>query len=1379
MFDQLATASENVVHAVRHTNATPKNVGERPASFLPSLSATLHYENSNGFIPMIPTDSTSYEDSDASSLQTDSFEQDEQSTEDGNTTNAVSARDSSTTKPRKLEEDLAYSSEARILLNLLVPLTNRRSFDLQEKSSEFELLKVNNDTPAVANYQDFYENLRSTVNSEIDREPAATSSGRANGEREKRTESYMNDYGRQSQQTRNKDPYIQYYSYNDAQDTKKLTYKQEKVPGNYQQQNAANYDGHGQSAVRQNVATASSSSRTNYEVNELTHGGFQGGTYDNVAESSRTRQRFSKPVVVAEPTNYKVETKFTDRLQSSEEDSDFKTSRNLESSSLETSNHAYDAYSENNRQRSYHRTEDSRNSDESSEFSEFIERPRRVQKSRKRPSHSDSSRKLPKEHRGTLAANSGEEEDKLNYNSSRMKSQRHRVKANPWVDDASVNLHDDSVEDVRHDNRLGEIKSSKTQHGSRLKNANTWHQISPNLEISHSNGIELDHVENPKYVVPVKVNLVPVANFDHATALGSSQGFDVSNALLRNMATASPIGAYTTSAPLLSTSSPILGHNLALSKNIANAPSLAVPTSVPDIIVGQTSFHNPVHTVVLSQPNGQNKVTNTVRGTYLPSTMAPVFALTSSLTPTFQNVQGNVTPRTTFAVTPTPTAVVQHVPFGQVHAGMQQLIVPQPTVQTFPGFVQTPVHANTQYQIQVNPHGLQGQNFMSQGNLQLQSLPTAPTLLSTQVLPENRINVSPAEMQSKKNIYTTSGGNILAAASLTVGQNEQKQATNFNSYYLPNHNTQQAVKAEDGVYQVLKDLDMTPKTKTYLQATQVVPTVLQPSSTLGGLAVNTPQYVKFQGADDAVQVQVNRAQLLKNSKLQTADNVVSHSSNVNSVNAHLPNVGTKNVEIVNPNIKPSPIDTTMNTFNTVHYPAAVLTTPIPIFSTIGSVTPQTISLQSYVDSLTESGAKAKQLATVDLKTSQNQERPMFNPINFVPNVDIIKNQNVLNKLPSNEPVQQDLNLVPVMPGGNFFKPSFSAQNELVMKPKLASDLQKYAEEMFKESLKTMYNSQKWNNDRKPPGTSQNHSEANDLTKLRLELQKLTASLSESKYKDLLEAHQSENKLRTADAPKSSSNKKKLDPLLTTLEHLLKTQPHGPIYMYHGASSTTGRKQKPSVSDPSFGFPDEFYDDSQVREFLTPPRPSHHAKGALREKPMKNKRPGAARFRNRRKPNRGHPSLRPNGLEASASNIDVHLDGPPRHMTPFGPDNMDFETSHQPSFDSYPTFTTPSPDVYKSLLTEFGASNNRDYINHPRIHNLMGLLMKNKQLPNRGTQNYFRDKDQLRQFFDGERRRLQQQFYDDALKNYILNKFEDASQSGSIAGRKVYSGNGAA
>lgn len=900
IFDQLATASETVVHTVNQPSEDLKDLQEQLSSISSSIDATVHYENSNGFVPMV----SSVLPSGSSSSQTNDHEQNPSQSEDSNASNAVSAQDSSDAREKKLEEDLAYSSEARIFLSMPGSLTNRRSFDFQDEMlNEFELLKVNNDTPAVANYQDFYENVRSTVNTETNSESGKPSSRHPNGERGKRLENHTRNYGWQSQQSNNEDIYAQFYSHNGAQDTKKTIYGPEKVAGNYQQQNTANYNR--LSAAKQNAVAIPSSSRTNYEANELVHSGTSGN-----AESPRTRHRFLKPVVVAEPSNYKVHTKFSGQLQNSESNNDDKTLKNLDSSNSEISNH-YDPYNSNTRQRSYHRTEDSREiSDESTDYSDYIEQSNlRAQKNRRRPSYPDSSKKLPKEHRGTL--NESAEDGKYTYSSSRLKSQRNRVKANPWLDDPNANHHDESVEDIRHDSRRGstKTKSSNVQHESGSKNTNTWNQISPNLEISHSNGIELDQLEKPKYVV----NLVPVANFNHATALGGSQSFDISNAVLQNLATVAPIGAFSTTAPLLNTPQSVLTQNLALSKNLISTP-------MPDIIIGQNTFQNPVHTVLLSHPNDQNKIVDTLRATYVPSTMAPVFALTPSLTPTLQSVsvhgvQSNVTPRPTFAV------------------------VPQSTVQTYPGFLQTPLQAT---QIQVNTHGLQGQNLINHGNLQVQSLSTAPTLLTSQTMPEGRANL---ETQAKKNVYG-SGANFLATASLAVGQNEQKQLANVNSHYVQGQNTQLIPNQQN-----LQEL----------------------------------------------QAQMNK-QLAKNGKLsgivlQAADSATSHSiHNLNALgatsgNAHLPNVGAKNVEIVNPNIKLSPVNT--NTYQT-HYPAAVLTTPIPIFSTIASVTPQTGVNLNYVNSLTETGTKTKQVGALDLKPSQNQERPTFNPINFVPNVDIIK-----------------------------------------------------------------------------------------------------------------------------------------------------------------------------------------------------------------------------------------------------------------------------------------------------------------------------------------------------------------------------------------------------
>lgn len=1290
IYDQIATASENVVYPITQPNASSQNTSREPlTNGATSSGATARYEKS-GFAPMIPSGIPFY--AEASPLR--AVKQRNEWSEESKATNAVSARGSSSnTKRDKLEEDLAYSSEARIFLNLPGPMTNRRSFDLQEEdSSEFELLKVNNNTPVVADYGDFYEKVRSTVSTEIDK--ASPSSGSSSGERKKRIENYTRNYGIQSHRTNDGNTYAHYYSYNAAQDTKKTANEREKVSGNYRQQNTANYDGHGQSAVTQN--TVSSSTRTNYKVNELTHAGIHGK--NNAADLSRIRYTgFSKPVVVVEPTDYKVGATLGNQTPTNDVTKiDHKTSKNLESFNSELSKR-HEAHNDNSKQRSYHHDEDSANSSgESTDYSaEHVERLKRPQNHRRRPAYVETTRSN-KGQRGT-PSDSTQQQDTRKSTASQLKSQRQRVKTNPWTDDSATNHQDESAEDQRGGDT--QTKISKVQQRSRSRNK--WNHVSPTLEIAHSNGswVELDHLEKPNYV-PLNVNFVPVANFDHATALGNSQGFDVSNALLHNFVNTAPIGAFTTSAPLLTTSQSVLGHNLA--KDIRN---LGVSTSVPEIVVGQNVFHNPTHTILLS--GNQNKGSN-----YLPTTMTPLFAFTTNLDPTLQNVrlknlQNNETP-------------VQ-IPVSQVNAGVQQLLVPQPTIQTLSSFLQ----ANPGYQIQVNSHGLQGQKPTDDDNVQTQDLSTTST--------RGRNNV---KSQDKKNL------NLVASASLAVGQ---KQTTSGDLYFQ-NHNTQHATR-----------------TKSTAQATQVVPTVVQASPVLSSVApiLTTPQLI-------SAQQNLHNANIILPSRDQTHEFLKLQNSGATSDNAHLPKVGTKNVEILNPNIKPSPLDTTVNTFGTtLHYPATVLSTPIPLFNTVTPVTPQTVGLQNYVNSLTETGTKNKQLG-LDPKTLT--ERPLFNPINFIPNVDIIKNQNSLNnKLTVNEPLQQGLNLVPIMPGGNFFKPSVTAQNELIMKPKLASDLQKYAEEMFKESLRTMYNSQKWNNDKRPYDNGHNvqNSEASDVAKLKLELQKLKASLMNSKYRDHLEAYQTENNVRVTDAPKSGSEKKKHDPLLTTLEQILKNRGPGPIHIYHGSNRPV-RKRKPT-DDTKFGIgfhDDSFNSDSHLTEFLTPPRQSLYTKGHFQDKPAK-KRPGS-RYKNgpRKRPSSSRPAL----VEESGSDIHVHLEHPSHyHETTFENDDFDFDDKRQ-SFDLYPTFTTSTPDF-------------KDYdINHPRIHNLLGMLMKNRQLPVRNTpisNNYFRDPNQMKQFVNSEKHRLQH-FYNDALKNYLANKYEDFSRSGMIVDKKViHSKNGTA
>ncbi|XP_053973073.1 uncharacterized protein LOC128873491 [Hylaeus volcanicus] len=1342
--DQIATASESVVQNGEKSKEKDKEFRDQLITSL--IDTTVHYENSNGFVPMT-TSSTS-----KSSNRLDQLEP------LGNITWSNSLNDPSNSTiddedsveqedVDELENDPAYSTEARIFLNFPRPSgNNRRSFEYQTRQNDFELLKVRNDTPVVANYPDFYEGPPSSV--ESGNENTESSSRYGIKGKGKNLENYTGNYGTITDNNDESSSYARYYPNNSARDKDKAAREQEKVLDNYHQQDVFNYDGHGQSG--QSGPIASSFPRTDQEVNDLEKSNSNSyDAYASIAASSQqtnNHHRFSRPVVVAEFGNSPI--------VSGSGGENYETSRVL-----------------HNRDGRFRSEEDSRDlSDE--DYMEYTERPRRVQKNRRRPSSGDSSKRLQKEHRGSVSDSTEYESHGKRHHSSRTKS-RQRMRGNSWMDDDRHRDEDDSYEETRYDSRQSGLEARHKSHqSSKFNPSNTWNQISPNLEISHSSGVEIGQLEKPKFLVPVKVNLVPVANFDHSSAMGSSQGFDVSNAVVQNLVSATPVS--TVSSPT----------------GIGDDSKLRVSTSAPDVVVGQNSFHNSMQ-AVFPQVSDSNKFSTNLKPQYVSSTVSPVFAVTPNVNPLqsipIHSVHGTATPRTTY----------------QVHGGMPQLIVPQPTHQTVPTLMQTPIQSNPDFNIQVNPHGMHGQNLVSHGNLQVQNIPTMSTITSTpQTLPVTKINLVTAESQNKKDMISGSTANFLASATMAVGQNDQRQL-NGNSYYLQNSNTQQIVKpqVQTGLYQQ----NVVPKTKTYIQTTHLLPAVLQPMPTLTTFAASTPQLIpdhqNVQGGTWQNQQFVkvphtgvdNGISTLRNIKLPsltypTMDNTGSQSiNNVNALNtfqggsgglenAHLPYVGTRNVEIVNPNIKPSPVDTIINSYGAMHYPAAVFTTPFPMFTTTSVVTarPALVSttdsssnVQNFVNSLTEIGSK-NQDSYNDMKTYQSQDRPVFNPINFVPNVDVMKNQNALNsKLHASEPLPQNLNLVPLLPGGNFFKPSFDAQSELLTKPKLNTDLATYAEQMFKESLKTIYNSQKWNNDRKPGHHRHNASDAMDIAKLKNELQRLKASLSDSKRIKDVEAHHSETKPQTAEL-----TNKKPDELLAALEQMLKAQSSDSTHSYHG-SGRPHRHRRPSDQDKfTFGPNSDFRDTKHVRDFMKPPHSgSHRSKGHFHDKPGK-KRPmsgpprfnGPSHFHGPRPYPRHTFSPKTSGPETSATNIDtIHAESSPfeqlhdtRHRRP------DFKKGSIDSFSSFASSPTDKNIFLKGYEHHKGGKEGG--INHPRMHNFFGLLMKNKQLPNGLAPNYFQDKDQLKQFFEDETLRSQQQYYDDTLRDYFNKMSESALHS---------------
>ena len=1366
-FDQVATASENVAQKVAG-KVEQRRDNFRGQLITSMIDTTVHYENSNGFVPILVSTSASPYDPRQQLGRSALGKGKETMNVTLNENNSLNEKENSSRieeRGERKEEagesddfvnDPMYSTEARILLNFSNLNANRRSFEYQGNQNDFDLLKVRNDTPEIANYPNLYEESTSNI---------LESSKRSRGQtKDRKLEGYVGNYGTvvsPSSKSNEDDPYSFYYSADSAEDKeRKRSHDREKVGGNYEQQRyVTGYGG-------QNEPSASSFPRLNQKVDAFLKTNANNDVPPSSSSSSSSSQltnshKFSRPVVVAEP-NYN---KFDQPSGISDLDTDdYRTSRIIEGSS-EVSHR----YTMNNRDGRFENDEDSRDTSDDTDYVEYTERPRKAQqKNRRRPN--GNSKRLPKEHRGSLDDSSEHKgQGKMKHHSSRSRQvHRQRVRGgNSWSDESDRHREqEDSYEDVRYDGRLSETRHAKSQ-SVKFKPSTSWNQISPNLEISHSSGIEIDQLEKPKLIVPVKVNLVPTS-FDHATAIGSSQGFDVSNAILRNIVSSSP------------------------SINPGgNEGKIRVSTPLPDIIVGQGNFRNSMH-AVLPQANGQqsNRFPPNLKPQYLSTTIAPVF--TVSPNPNFQIQDAT----RTNVVDPSNHVSTNHAP---------RLILPQPTLQTLSTLVQTPV-TGSDY-IQVNPHGMHGQNPVSNGNLQVQPLPTLPTIAPTaHAIPVTKINLITPESQGKNALLPETDTNFLATASLAVGHNDHGQ--NDNSYYLENSNGQQIVKQPAQVVQPAgfyhQAIPPSRTKTTYVQTTNLLPAVLQPLPTYTTLSASTPSNVQpFQGNTVeasggqglAKQGELdNAASNSRNVKFpplayQMIDSAGSHSTdNVNTVigSGHLPHVGTRNVEIVNPNMKPATFHdaSIINTYETMHYPAAVLTTSIPMFATTSFVTARPALLSSTVEPIQNGAVSTTEGRSVDDNRASNtnvdptksylgRDRPVYNPLNFVPNVDVVKSQNALNsKLHAVEPLQQNLNLVPLLPGGNFFKPSFSAQSELLVKPKLNSDLQAYAEQMFKESLKTIYNTQKWNNDRKTGLYNRYNITDSDIAKLRNELQRLKASLDSRKKKNH-DADPSETKVRTTELAN-----RKPDELMAALEQMLKKNPSDSLHNFHGTNNKPHRHRRPNEQDNyNLGDPrDNKY------EFLTPPQlNSHRGKNHFQagDKPGK-KRPGSSRYKSYNHQNhhhhhhqhhqqhgpRSHPrsNSKAGGIEASGSNVEpVRVDG----LSKYGNmhDSRQFRKGFSP-FDSHLGSASPFSREKTSHFSKTGlkGAEKESAHNNPKMHNFYGMLMKNKQLPAGDTPNYFRDKDQLKQFFETEKQRMQQKFYNDALRDYF-KKMSDLGYAG--------------
>ncbi|XP_024940128.1 protein PF14_0175-like [Cephus cinctus] len=1488
--DQVAVASQDTTRTLK----TAKNSHIKDPIFFEGKqildSTTVHYENSNGFIPITPTN----RQRETLNLKNKNI------TEKDIVDSLNSTSDGQNKIHDDLENDPAYSTEARFFLSLAQNLWNRRSFDTEENPDEFELLKVKNDTPAVANYQEFYEKYQTDSSRADDFDNNSGRSYVANYERDRKPptnirdrvrniQNYMTSYTSNVQHPSG-NPYDRFYSYNNLKDSQmKDNHQHEKVHNNYYAQDSHGYgDQRGSGGSRQTVAPIPL--KINYDTTETV----KKPKLYSVREPSSTvknRHRNSKPVIVVEPSDYKMNVKIGSQSTRSQASvaAPYKTSSSASDSVQDDSakHYAHEALFNRDDGHHYDRTEESKDfSEENAEYFEITERPRKVHKSRRRPYVSETSRRLPKEHRGITEEIFEAEVPKKRPNASKSKAHRHRPKSNIWIDeDNRSQLQEESSEERNYDARAKgrfnvDITDTKFQN-SKSNAVNSWTHLTPNLEISHSSGIEIDQIEKPKLIVPVKVNLVPLGKFDHATALGNSQGFDISNAVLQNFVTANPV--INTVTPVVNTPQSVISHNLPpqnTQKNVQNVQNhnyvVGTPASagspVSDVIVGQSSFHNPIQAVLVPEQNVQSKYSENLRPQYVHSTVSPVYAVTSSGPSSLQNIpvsnfQSSVTPRPTYTATANIASNVQPMAVNQaqgIHAG-PHIVISQATQQPFANYAQANGPFPLNQNIQVNSNGLHGQNLISNENRNAQTVQIASTIPNPHVI--SNINLLTAESQTKRQQTSLdANGQYFTSAGHSVSNNGQKHTNGYENngnFYLQSNVPIIKPQLHENFYQSFRDDNLTPRIKTYVQNAHLAPTqVLQHAGNLNNLNFNNPnafvpteqnvqnfQNFNFSGqknrdqnqqilkaANDIFENTLKQLQQLQksqnvktnrapNQSYRTNDNVGSNSiqnsanafspTSGNFARAQLPNVGRQNVEILNPNIKPSPIDLTLfNPFESIGNYPTLLSTPIPIYSTsfavtskpILSTTVESIGLQKYVDSLTEIGAKANS-AKLDLKGSASQnhgaERPLFNPINFVPNVDLIKNQRLLNsKLALNEPLLHNLNLVPLVPGGNFFKNSFGSHTDLFNKPKLTSDLEKYAEEMFKESLKTIYNSQKWNNDRQAQ-QDKNITDSIEVSKLKNEMLFKNSFPDIKQSKEILEAHFSENKLRAVDVSKQSEQKKNLNDAKKTesqnvdVDQLFKNdfkihspESKEPIHIYYDRPQNGPNRPPSDLGQSIFGNgnSNDYRNKNFPNHFLTPPKPnSFISKSPFHDKVVK-KRPGPGqgpnplRFNNFEKGN-SRPISRPNGQKpfnsdvAASNNLGIHVEGPRfeafQGRPPYESDNGNFESRPKPysdysqnskDFTTYPTLTTSTPELeHFASPNKLKKSNHEIYdINHPRTQNLLGLLMKNKQLPSGNSENYFRDRDELKHYFENEKRRLQLQFYDDSLKNF--QKKSDKSEA---------------
>ncbi|KAJ8667026.1 hypothetical protein QAD02_008688 [Eretmocerus hayati] len=1113
-------------------------------------SSTLYYENSNGFKPLI------------SSAQKLEWKKDLTKFEKG------SLRYNRTKPAYDENDDSDSDSTHEDLSDISSSHKNRRSYYNEESQEDFELLKVSNGTPTVASYASYHANPGINSGVHQDNTNSETTLQIKSRNRGKRIQNYLGNYHEDGE--------------NSGQP---LRNQPEEKKNEYQHGESSNYHSHGTGYLTDQLAHTSNPNHLTYTSPRSVH----------KTEASTTQRsspwRIKSPIVI-QPNVYKTDKFGRDPvyITSSTPNPHERNRNQVNNSKVENV-----AFGKNVAVDGTNRNYVSPNpQDSSSEITGFTDDKEKTDSQTSNQGHShlsqDSSRRSAKEHR-TSYDNSYDDQGRKR-NNLRSKS-RYR----PKYESSQAN-NDDEDYDIGSYTRNSENIHNRRQKPNK---GNSWNQIGPNVEVSHSSGFEVGQIEKPKlHILPVNI----LSNFDHATALDNSQGFDISNAMISGFV---PEGSFvTTSAPFISSSPSYFEQN---SISSTAKPRMEI-SSIPDIIVGQSSFNNPVQAVVMPNSLQQN-----IFSQYMQSTGSPAI----------------------FAVTPSS---------GVSSSTMDSIFQPK----------------SHQKQKSSKQGSHSNYNTALSGDANTSTEHESFKLHSIQPTTSRSSSIK-SDSSNKKRF--NGEGQYLASASFSV---------------------------DHGNYAILHTGIGLINNQNPLLQSQLLLT--NPQQNLDVLrSTNDALRNSMKQLQDSIQNQ--QYQL---SGMSSLDNIGGSSSNVFQ-KAQLPVMGTRNVHIGNPNLN-------ANTFAINQIPATIVTTPIPIFTTAGFIS----SKQGFSSTTPDSSVA---------------DRPLYNPINFVPNYDLVKSQSVLNTnvVPSDQFSQQNLNLIPLVPGGNFYKHSQGAQSDLVNKPKLSSDLEKYAEEMFKESLKTMYNSHKWNHDQFPANVSL--VDNSEFARLRNELLRIKSTLRDTKpQKDVLEAHHTENKIRTV---KPNHDSRRPDSAEQFYKQTYKSNSH---HSHHN-------------------HPHHHRHKTEIIDFLTPPKAdSYSSKSPFHDKPAK-KRPSHGnrakvnREKSRPRPRQGTVS-KPIGLEPQASSI-MDFRRPLRlSVVKNYNSHPEFYSSH---YSNLPTFTTPSPKnkPFKASIEIKSSESDFLELNNQRSHNLAGLLMKNKQLPT--GKNTYSELDTLGQFFDENKKNLQSQIAD--------------------------------